>query len=123
MFAGTKRMWLIALAVVSVVALKALLVTSWVASEVEDAAVEALAAQRLSDVEFVEVDGIAGLGADGLDVVLAGPAADRAAAIAAVGGTGKVAGVTYRSIDGATSTDLDDDEDAISVEDAKGRRS
>ena len=95
MAAGRTWWWIPLVAVVGI-SLKALLLTPWVAGAAEDAAVAALRAEGLGSVRFVEVDGVHGLGGEGLDVVLEGPAVDEAAAIAAVEATEEVRRVTYR---------------------------
>ncbi len=124
MTVGTSRFWIAALAVLFALAVKALLVSSWVAAEVEDAVVDALSAEGLAEVDFVEVDGVPGIGGDGIDVVLRGPEADRDAAIAAVRAREEIADVVYRPIDGDASAAVDSsDRDAVGIGETKGRQS
>ncbi len=103
-----RRWWWIPLVALIGIFLKALLLTPWVAGKAEDAALTALGSEGLGAVEFVEVDGVDGWGGDGLNVVLTGPASDRAAAIAVVEARDEVKTVTYRALDGNGDGDGDD---------------
>lgn len=94
-----RNWWWIPLVALIALFLKAALLTPWVASKVEDAAVEALRVEGLDRVSFVAIDGADGLGGDGLNVVLEGPAADRSLAISVVQATEEIDRVSYRSSD------------------------
>ncbi len=108
----------------------ALLVTSGVAGLVEDGAVAALEAAGLdTGVDYVGVDGLSGIGRDGVNVVLEGPAADEAAAVEAVSARSEVDEVVYRVVesdatgglgadDGEPDLDASDDVAAPTAEDA-----
>ena len=91
--------WWIPLVAVFALFLKAALLTPWVAARVEDAAVEALRSEGLDRVAFVSIDGVDGLGGDGMNVVLEGPAVDRSLAISVVQATDEIDRVSYRSSD------------------------
>ena len=69
---------------------------------VADAAETALNAEGLDQVRFVSVEGIDGLGQDGVTVLLEGPASDRSLAISVVQATDEVNRVIYRTTDGST---------------------
>lgn len=78
----------------------ALLTANWVAGRVETAAVGALDAVGLgSSVGYVGVDGVSGIGGDGVNVVLEGPAANKAAAVEAVSARSEIDQVLYNVID------------------------
>ncbi|MGH1491115.1 MAG: OmpA family protein [Acidimicrobiales bacterium] len=94
-----KRWWWIPLVALIGIFLKALLLTPWVSGKAETASIDALQANNIAAVDFVEVDGVSGLGGDGLNVVLEGPAADEAAAVAAVEARDEVNNVIYRPTD------------------------
>lgn len=96
-----RNWWWIPLVALLALFLKAALLTPWVAAKVEDAAVDALRAEGLDRVAFVSIDGADGIGGDGLNVVLEGPAADRSLAISVVQATDEVDRVSYRSSDGS----------------------
>lgn len=96
------RWWWIVPAALAAILLKGLLLTAWVAGQVEDAALRALGSADLEAVEFVGVDGV---GLDGLSVVLEGPAADEGAAIAAVEAEDTIATVIYRVFQGGATVD------------------
>ncbi len=118
-----KRWWWIPLIALVGIFLKALLLVPWVTGKAETAAIDALQANNLGAVEFVEVDGVDGLGGEGLNVVLEGPAADEAAAVAAVAAREEVDKVVYRPIDdGAAAVEPDpepeDDVEPEPVEEA-----
>jgi outer membrane protein OmpA-like peptidoglycan-associated protein len=97
----------------------ALLVTNWVAGRVEDGAVAALEAAGLdTGVDYVGVDGLNGIGRDGVNVVLEGPAADEAAAVEAVAARSEVDQVVFRVVerdatDGVGGDDGEPDGDAL----------
>lgn len=94
-----KRWWWIPLIALIGIFLKGLLLVPWVTGKAETAAIDALQANNLGAVEFVEVNGVDGLGGDGLNVVLEGPAGDEAAAVAAVAAREEVNKVIYRPTD------------------------
>jgi hypothetical protein len=94
-----RNWWWIPLVAVFALFLKAALLTPWVAARVEDAAVEALRSEGLDRVAFVSIDGVDGLGGDGMNVVLEGPAVDRSLAISVVQATDEIDRVSYRSSD------------------------
>lgn len=94
-----KRWWWIPLIALIGIFLKGLLLVPWVTGKAETAAIGALEANNLGAVDFVEVNGVDGLGGEGLNVVLEGPAADETAAVAAVAAREEVNKVTYRPTD------------------------
>lgn len=94
-----RNWWWIPLVAVLAVFLKAAMLTPWVAGKVEDSAVDALRNEGLKRVTFVSVEGVDGLGGDGVNVLLEGPASDRSLAISVVQATEEVDRVTYRSSD------------------------
>lgn len=113
-----RRWWWIPVAALLAIALKALLLTPWVAGKAEDAAIAALDADGLSAADFVEVDGVSGLGGDGLNVVVEGPAGDQVAAVAALEARDEINNVIYRPIgDGAASPAEDEEAPAEEPED------
>lgn len=98
-----RRWWWIPLAALLAILVKAFLVSGIVAGMATDGAAEALATAGLdSSVDVVEVSGVNGFGADGLNVVLAGPASQEQAAVAAVAAREEVDEVAYN----VTSNDL-----------------
>ena len=88
----SRRIWLIALAALLILFLKALLAASLFAGGVRDGAVAALADGGISGVTY---NGIEGIGTGGLDVALEGPAAAEPAAVAAVAARDDVRSVSY----------------------------
>ncbi|MGI9596106.1 MAG: hypothetical protein ACR2QK_08100, partial [Acidimicrobiales bacterium] len=118
------RLWWIPLVVLIGIFVKALLLTPWVAGKAEDAALAALAGENLGAVQFVEVSGVDGLGGDGLNVVLEGPADSELAAIAAVESADEIDTVSYRVVDGqAGAADAHADNGAADTADSTGAAS
>lgn len=119
-----KRLWWIPLVTLITIVLKALLLTPWVAGEAEDAAVAALRAENLVAVTWVGLDGVGSFGRNGLDVMIEGPAADEAAAVAAVEARDEIDTVTYRVVAGGdealgpAASSASDDESAAGAQPA-----
>ncbi len=107
--------WIPVLAVVGLL-LKAALLTPWIAGKSEDAAVGALQGDGLSSVDFVEVSGVDGIGANGLNVVLEGPPGDEVAAVAVVEGLDEVDSVVYRPVGAALPAVEAADDEPVEVE-------
>ena len=97
----------------------ALLMADRVADSVQAGAEAALDGVGLGDdVEFSGIDGFDGIGRDGLNVVLEGPAAAEVAAVDAVRARSEVDQVSYRVIDdGGAEPELDADTDAAAGSD------
>lgn len=92
--------WLPVLGALVCGGITALLTANWVAGRVEDGAVAALEAAGLdAGVDYVGVDGLSGIGRNGVNVVLEGPAADMTAAVEAVSARSEIDEVVYRAVD------------------------
>ncbi len=110
--------WLVVLAAILCCGIMAWLTADQVAGTVRTGAESALDGAGLgSDVAFAGIDGFDGIGRDGLNVTLEGPAAAESAAIEAVRARSEVDQVSYRVIgDDGEESDSGDVENATSAE-------
>jgi len=117
---GSRRRWLwwlVPLGALFCALVMGLLVARSLAAEAEDGTLAALDGAGLgTSVDFVGVDGFDGMGRDGLNVTVEGPASAESAAIAAVEERSGIDRVSYRVTDDDTAASEVEEEPAPAVE-------